>query len=397
MRVAVVGGGVFGLTGALALAERGHTVTVFDPGPIPHPIAASTDINKLVRADYGADLVYVELMEAALGRWHAWNDALPRPLFHRSGWIGLSSTRADPDSYVGSSFSTLLRRGHEIERLDADAIAERFPRWADGGYVDGYFNPRAGWVESGAVVAALADWAREAGVAVREGAGARALATEGERVVGVTLDDGRDHAADVVVVAAGVWSPRLIPELAGRVAAVGQPSWSLAPADRAAFAPPRFTAWAADIATRGWYGFPVNGDGIVKVANHGAGIPMDADGPREVPAELERALARFLAARVPDLADAPIVGRRLCLYCDSVDGDFWIDAVPGRPGLAVATGGSGHGFKFAPVLGDLVADAAERAGGAGGEAASEAARRFSWRSAASERREAARATTAPEE
>src|SRR6185437_9008873 len=83
--VAVVGAGIFGVTAALALRRRGHTVSLFDPGPLPHPLAESTDISKIVRLDYGPDDVYLALMESALEGWRRWNEDLGEPLFHEVG------------------------------------------------------------------------------------------------------------------------------------------------------------------------------------------------------------------------------------------------------------------------------------------------------------------------
>jgi glycine/D-amino acid oxidase-like deaminating enzyme len=130
----------------------------------------------------------------------------------------------------------------------------------------------------------------------------------------------------------------------------------LQPADRAAFAPSRFPVFGADISRTGYYGFPINHDGIVKIANHGAGLETTPDAPRHVTAAQEAALREFLHDSFPGLAGAPIVARRLCVYGDTRDAHFWIARHPERPNLTVATGGSGHAFKFAPVLGELIAD-----------------------------------------
>jgi glycine/D-amino acid oxidase-like deaminating enzyme len=132
----------------------------------------------------------------------------------------------------------------------------------------------------------------------------------------------------------------------------------LRPADPALFAAARFPVFGADISRTGYYGFPATRDGIVKIANHGTGIDLAPDATRAVTAAQEAALREFLAATFPALADAPIVYRRLCVYGDTRDGHFWIARHPTRPNLTIAAGGSGHGFKFAPVLGELIADAA---------------------------------------
>src|SRR5207302_2027537 len=152
----------------------------------------------------------------------------------------------------------------------------------------------------------------------------------------------------------------------------GQPVMVFRPADARPFAVPAFVPWGADIARSGWYGFPANADGLVKVANHGAGRVLDPDEPRALAPADEPKFRAFLRESLPGLAEAPVAFTRLCLYSDAFDGDFLIARHPARPGLTVAAGGSGHAFKFAPVLGDLIADAVEGQAGP-------FARRFGWR------------------
>jgi glycine/D-amino acid oxidase-like deaminating enzyme len=135
----------------------------------------------------------------------------------------------------------------------------------------------------------------------------------------------------------------------------------LVPADPAPFAAERFPVFGADIAETGYYGFPLSREGVVKIANHGVGrtVHPGDETERVVTAEDEAALRAFLAETFPALAGARIARTRVCVYGDTWDGHFWIDADPDREGLVIAAGGSGHGFKFAPVLGDVIADAAE--------------------------------------
>ncbi|HSD87716.1 MAG TPA: FAD-dependent oxidoreductase [Kofleriaceae bacterium] len=347
MHAVVVGGGIFGVTAARSLRARGLAVTLIDPAPIgtPHPLAESTDISKVIRMDYGADADYTALGEQALASWRQ------SPLFHETGVTFLS--KVPMSGFELASYEMLTSRGHRLERLDANAIADRFPAWRRGAYVDGYFNPQGGWAESGAVVAAWNAEARAAGVMVRSG--------KVERVVeeGVLLADGELVRGDVVVVAAGSWVPVLVPELAPATRAVGQPVFHLRPADPSLFEAHHFPVFGADISRTGYYGFPVNRDGIVKIANHGTGTLLPAcEEVREVNAAQEAALRDMLRDTFPALVDAPIVGRRLCVYCDTADENFWIAPHPARPSLVVATGGSGHAFKFAPVLGDVIASIA---------------------------------------
>ena len=352
--IIVVGAGIMGVTSALALRRRGDAVTLLDAGAIPHPDASSTDISKMIRADYGTDTLYTELMLEALEGWRRWNTELDDALFHEEGFLILKRGALAPGDFEYESRAA-LEGMLPLEAVDAEARRRRFPLWS--GEVDqGYFNPNAGWAESGRVVAALAARCGEEGVVLRPHSPFGALVTRDGHVVGVRLTDGESIAADAVVVAAGAWTPALLPWLSEVMWSVAQPVVHFAPPDPAAYRPPHFPCWAADISRTGWYGFCANAEGLVKVANHGDGV-LRAPGPGVVDDATLAIFRTFLSETFPSLSDAPVVATRLCHYCDTWDGNFWIDHDPERPGLLVATGGSGHAFKFAPVLGELVADA----------------------------------------
>ncbi len=366
----VVGGGIFGVTAARAFAARGMRVQVIDPSlghGVPHPLAESTDISKVVRIDYGADEDYTVLGEQALARWRTWEAA---PYFHETGVTFLS--RVPLAGFERDSYELLSRRGHRLERLDAEAIARRFPAYRRGALVDGYFNPEGGWAEASAVVVRLArDLDLRAGRVER-------IVDEGAIV------DGELVRARWTVVCAGSWGQLLVPELAPVLRAVGQPVFHLRPDDPSLFEAAQFPVFGADISRTGYYGFPVNRDGIVKIANHGTGTPLPpGDDGRVVSEAQEAALRAMLADTFPALAHAPIVGRRLCVYCDTADESFFIAPHPARPELIVATGGSGHAFKFAPVLGELIAAIALGEG-------HPLAARFGWRSQGAGQGDAAR-------
>jgi len=354
-RVLVVGAGLFGLTGARELRARGHAVVVLDAGRVPHPDAASTDVSKVARQDYGDDELYTALAIEAVDAWPAYEAELGGTFFHRTGL--LVATRAPLDERPFEQAT--LARLPDLERLDGAAVRTRFEAFGGDGWVDGYLNPRAGWVESGAAITALAERVREEGVELREDSPVAGLVEAGGRVRGVRLAAGAELEADMVLVAAGAWTPRLVPWLADRLSPVAQPVFHLQPADPAPFRAPALPVWAADITTTGWYGFPAMDDGRVKVGHHGPGRAFDGKLPAGPPVEHEHELRAFLGSALPGLADAPLVGGRWCPYCDSFDGDFWLARDPERPGLTVAAGGSGHAFKFQPVLGPLVADACE--------------------------------------
>jgi glycine/D-amino acid oxidase-like deaminating enzyme len=371
LRVVVMGAGVMGATAARSLAARGHRVTLCDPGPLPHPLAASTDISKVVRVEYGDDPYYMALGERSLDGWHRWNRELGDALFHETGVLFVRPSPMVRGGFEHDSHATLIARGHRPERLDAAGLTARFPAWRTGRYVDGFFHARGGFVESGRVVEALARRAAAEGVTLRAGVTFAAVTDQG-----VTTTDGEALAADRVVLALGAWTPFALPQLTPSLRATGHPVFHLRPKEPGRFVGRRFPVFGAAIADTGWYGFPLHPRaGVVKVARHGVGRALHPESPaRAVTDDDYRALRSFLADTFPDLVDAEIAATRVCLYCDSDDGHFWIDRDPARPHVTVAAGDSGHGFKFAPVLGDMIADVVEGA---------TAEERFRWRIGAS--------------
>jgi len=207
-------------------------------------------------------------------------------------------------------------------------------------------------------------------------------------VGGIRTADGLEHRADRVLMACGPWTPSLVPELDGLITVVGHPlAYVKVPEEIAhKFHSDVFPGWAADISRTGWYGFPADPStgNMLKLGVHGNGfvtrvrLPDGRECSVPVPGALPPAsgltqFRHFVDATFPELRDAPIVKTRLCYYCDTWDMYFYISAVPGRPNLFVATGGSGHAFKFTPVLGDIIADCVE------GKANALAGDRFSWR------------------
>ena len=370
-----MGAGVFGVSAAIALSSRGWEVELVDPGPLPRPEAASTDISKIVRMDYGSDALYSELMERALPLWRDWNAKWRDELYHEDGFLVLSNAPLQSGGFEHDSLRTLEARGHTVERLDSGSLGDRFPAWTASRYPDGYYNPKAGWVERPRL-GRMIDDAKDAGGACGRARGSRVHRRRAR--VGASSRPRPVKAMSCSWPRAWTSSRSL-----GVMWPVAQPVFHLRPDDPAAWRPPRFTVWAAAIASTGWYGFPATASGVVKIANHGPGRRVHPDAPRVIEPDDERRLREFLRESLPGLADAPLVASKTCLYCDAFDGDFWIGRDPDRPGLAVAAGDSGHGFKFAPVLGDVIADAIE-------EKRSPFTERFAWRMPSERKAEFAR-------
>jgi glycine/D-amino acid oxidase-like deaminating enzyme len=357
--VIVVGAGINGVTAAIELKNRGHKVVLVDPGPLPHPLAASTDISKAVRAAYGPDEDYTALADRCIPIWREWNQKFGTELYHETGVLFVCERPMQPGDFEFESARALEKHRHRFERFDREKFHQRFPAFAPDRFRDGFFDPDAGYAESGKVVATLVEYAKTIGVELRESAKFVGLDETDDLVRGI-LVEGRDPIhGDVIVMATGAWTPYALPFTNKFLRATGHPVFHLKPADPELFLPERFPFFGADISTTGYYGFPLN-QGVVKIANHGGGREMSPDSPdRVVTADEENDLRAFLRSTIPSLAEAPIVYTRMCMYCDTNDGDFWIAPDPDRPNLIVATGDCGHGFKFAPVLGEIIADAVE--------------------------------------
>ena len=144
-------------------ANAAGACSLIDPAPVPRALAASTDISKVVRPDYGPDEVYVDMAETAIAGWREWNARWAPTLYHQDGFLLL---RASPCSREDSSTRAIRCSCGEstlVERLDPRTRVERFPAWSPDRYPDGYFNPGAGWAESGKVLERLTADARSRG------------------------------------------------------------------------------------------------------------------------------------------------------------------------------------------------------------------------------------------
>ena len=359
MTVAVVGAGIFGSAAALELALRGHRVTLFDADRVPAPRAASTDVSKAIRRVWytGDKAGYVDLVERSADRWHAWERETGRHVLHRTGHLSILR-EAGPGSPMYESVHLLHGRGAvEVQELSTAALRRRFPQFTVADDEVGVYDPWGGYLESAAAVRMIVDLADDAGVTVRE---RTPVAAVEERAGAVTVRaDSAGQAFDRVVLAAGAWIGRLLPELARPLTVTHQEMLLLPAPDPVSFSYPRMPTWGAEPGGEEWYGFPLLRDGSVKVARDRLGPTVDADVDRAGTAAFAADAEEMLRRRIPALAGAAGACGRSCLYTMTPDAHFLVDRVPGTERLVVAGAGSGHAFKFGGVFGPLVADVVE--------------------------------------
>src|SRR4029453_14922823 len=167
--IIVVGAGINGVTAAIELRKRGHEVGLVDPGPLPHPLAASTDVSKAVRAAYGADEDYTALAERSIKLCRQWNEEFGTKLYHEVGVMFVRSRKMEPGDFEYESLKLLEKRGLKVARMDTPQLWKRFPAWNPELYRDGVLEIEAGYSESGRAVAMLTERPTSAGVGLQSG------------------------------------------------------------------------------------------------------------------------------------------------------------------------------------------------------------------------------------
>src|SRR4029453_9485702 len=192
-KVIVVGAGINGVTASIELKKRRHEVVLVDPGPLPHPLAASTDISKAVRAAYGGDEDYTALAERSIKLWRRWNEEFGTELYHEVGVMFVRRQKMEPGDFEHDSLKLLEKRGLKVARMDTPQLWKRFPAWNPELYRDGVLEIEAGYAESGRAVAMLINRAKSLGVKLRGGK-FTALDERGGRVKGVVLQEQRRNA-----------------------------------------------------------------------------------------------------------------------------------------------------------------------------------------------------------
>ena len=350
--VAVVGAGSFGAWTALRLREKGHRVVLLDQYGPGNARSSSGGESRIIRMGYGSDELYTRFALSSLAAWKRLGEETREPLFHETGVLWLARTG---DRYALDTLATLARLGVPHERLPAADLRRRYPQFALDGDVWGMIEPASGALMARRAVQAVVREAARAGVGYRTVAVARP-AVRG-RLDALSASDGSGIRAGTFVFAGGAWLPKLFPErLGARIFPTRQEVFFFgAPAGDERFAPPWMPTWidfGAEI-----YGLPDLERRGFKVApdRHGAPIDPDTD-ERLVPADSVARFRAFLGRRFPALAAAPLLETRVCQYENTSSGDFLIDRHPDSDNVWLVGGGSGHGFKHGPAVGEYVAD-----------------------------------------
>jgi len=347
--VAVIGAGVFGVWTAYQLNRAGASVLLLDGYGPGNSRASSGGESRIMRLGYGADEIYTRSAQRSFEIWQQFfaGSASPASLFHQTGMLWLAR---EQDEYCEATLKTLRTVGARCERVDHNELRERFPQLDFTGVAWGILEPDAGVLMARRAVQAVALQARANGVDYLEEAIAAPVLEQNVRTT-----SGREIAAQQLVFACGPWLPKIFPDLLGDLIHVTRQEVFFlgVPAGNELFKPDRLPAWIDfnDLV----YGLPnVEGRGF-KIAIDAHGPQFDPDrGDRIVSTELTKAVREYVKRRVPQLADAPVTESRVCQYENTSNGDFLIDRHPGLPNVWLVGGGSGHGFKHGPAVGEYV-------------------------------------------
>ena len=351
--VVVVGAGAFGGWTALALLRAGQRVTLVDAWGAGNSRASSGGETRVIRAVYNGVPLYSQMAARAFTLWREAEQQWKRQVLFRTGALWMC---AADDSYVRRSIEPMKAVGLSVEEITPAEAARRYPQMGFRDVRTAFFEPEAGFLTARAACELVREtFAREGGTYTQ--AWVRPGATAGGRLTRVALSNGSAVDADRFVFACGPWLGRLFPDVVGRriIATRQEVFFFGTPAGDTRYDVGTLPAWV-HIGERLVYGLPSHERRGLKVADDTAGAEVDPTTMERRPSGAGLAGARaILGARFPAMANAPLVEARVCQYEASSDGHFLVDRHPGLENVWLVGGGSGHGFKMGPAVGEHVA------------------------------------------
>jgi len=348
----VVGAGAFGGWTALHLLRRGAKVTLLDAWGPGNSRASSGGETRVIRGVYGKDRIYTAMARRAFELWHESEARWKKKLLTPTGALWMV---ADSGEFVRSSIPFLREFGFAYEEISTSEARRRYPQVDFAGIEWTLLEKEAGYLLARRSCAEVLEAFLAEGGTYRE-AMAASPEIAGGRLSEVALSDGTRLAADVYVFACGPWLPKLFPDVIGnRIEPTRQEVFYFGtPAGDARFSERQLPIWVET--PRFFYGIPGNERRGFKIADDARGTAFDPTSGDRTPSEKALSTAReYIARRFPALAGAPLLESRVCQYENSPDHHFIVDRHPEAGNVWLVGGGSGHGFKHGPALGELVA------------------------------------------
>lgn len=349
---AVIGAGVFGAWTAHYLRQSGASVVLLDAYGPGNSRASSGGETRVIRMGYGADELYTKWSMRSLPAWQEFSRRSGLKLFHRSGVLWLAT---EGDAYTEAMWTVLNRNGVPCEKLGREEVRQRFPQLRFPDVTWAVLEPESGLLLARQAVQAVVEDAVKQGMDYLHAA---VTAPDGSgKLTEIRTGGGEAVSAGAFIFACGPWLQKLFPELLGdRIFPTRQEVFFLGPpAGNSDFQAPKMPVWLHHGHPDIPYALPeIEGRGF-KIAFDHHGPEIDPDNETRVPgaASVDR-LRAFLREHIPALENAPIVETRVCQYENTWNGDFLIDRHPDFANVWLAGGGSGHGFKHGPALGEYL-------------------------------------------
>ncbi|HEY2496223.1 MAG TPA: FAD-dependent oxidoreductase [Candidatus Angelobacter sp.] len=349
---AIIGAGVFGAWTAHFLRRNGASVILIDAHGPANSRASSSGETRVIRMGYGPDELYTRWAMQSLPVWLEFAARAGLEIFRQSGVLWLSN---DADAYLKSMSNVLLRASVEHEKLGTNEIERRWPQLQLHDVTCGILEPASGLLMARTAVQALVRELSGSGVALEHAEVVPPL--DGGRLKEIKTGIGDSISAGAFIFCCGPWLPKVFPDLLrDRIFPSRQEVFFLGtPAGNADFCMPKMPVWLHRTHDDLPYALPdVDGRGF-KIAFDRHGESFDPDtGMRVVEQTSIDRLRTYLRRYIPTLQNAPVIETRVCQYENTWNGDFLIDRHPEFENVWIAGGGSGHGFKHGPALGEYL-------------------------------------------
>ena len=352
----VLGVGGMGSAACFELARRGRRVLGLEQFPLVHARGSSHGHTRIIRTAYAEGVAYVPLVRRAFEKWYELEQLTGRHLLTECACLNVGPPGSEHVEGVRASV-----REHQLaaEELTGDAINRRFPAFNFPADYTGIVEQAAGFLYVEECVRAHIDAAVSLGAEIHAEEAVRGWKPVGDGVE-VTTDKQTYHAAKLVITA-GAWATNLLADIGVPLRVMRQVlTWFDVGSRAELFRRDRFPIFIADVSGGPFYGLPaIDGCGLKVARHYNAPELPSPDGVNwDATPDDAAAVRAFLDAHVPGVG--PLTKAQVCMYTVTPDRHFVIDVHPGVPQVSVACGFSGHGFKFASAVGEIMADLAER-------------------------------------
>jgi len=346
MKVAVVGCGAMGAAASWRLSKRGAEVVAFDRFSPPHDRGSTHGESRITRTAYLEGAFYVPLLKETFPLWRALEAGTGMDLLTMTGLLTIGPLKSEP---IEATLTAAREHGLDVKVLDAAEVRKRYPGHVLADDEVAVLDPQAGFLRPEKAVEAMTR-----GIDLRRNTVVTAIEPRADGVD--VIVDGRTETFDAAVLAAGPWMAELQPGLPLTVERQVM-VWLAVQAGDESFSPDRFPAWLRESTAEGdVYGFPSLDGRSIKLGRHHGGEAVTPETVRRSVTDADLDPLRLFVTKHLRGVTRHVIRSAVCLYTNTPDESFIVDVHPESPRIVVLSACSGHGFKFAPVMGDIAAD-----------------------------------------